>query len=309
MFNRSTSRIGVVTVTYNSAQVIDGFMISLLRQSWTDFLLYVVDNASTDATLEIIRRYHDRRICPIANRQNLGIAKGNNQGITAALANGCHSVLLINNDTEFGPLLIEQLAAGLTQHRCDMIAPKITVFGDETTIWSAGGGFNPLKGYAGFHFGLKQPDRGQFDVTRRVDHAPACCLLVRKEVFARIGKMDDLYFVYLDDTDFCFRAKLAGLTLVYLPSAKLLHKVSTLTGGPDSEFSVRYRTRNQIYFMLKHFGPWRALYYLPAFQLYQLAKLLFRKIDFAGFVLREKAFFEGLRVWRQSRLAASAAQS
>ena len=309
MSNRSTSRIGVITVTYNSAKVIDGFMTSLLAQTWTDFLLYVVDNASTDATLERMRRYHDPRIRLIANRQNLGIAEGNNQGITAALDEGCNSVLLINNDTEFGPLLVEQLASGLAQNGCDMIAPKITVFGDETTIWSAGGGFSPLKGYAGFHFGLNQPDRGQFDVTRKVDHAPACCLLVRKEVFVRIGKMDDRYFVYLDDTDFCFRAKRAGLTLIYLPTAKLLHKVSTLTGGPDSEFSVRYRTRNQIYFMLKHFGPWRAIYYLPAFQLYQLTKLLSRKIDFSGFVLREKAFFEGLRVWRQSRPAASVAQS
>jgi GT2 family glycosyltransferase len=300
MYGTSTSRIGVVTVTYNSAQVIDGFMTSLLRQSYSSFMLYVIDNASSDQTLQLIDRYPDSRIRIVARRRNLGIAEGNNQGIAAALADGCDSVLLINNDTEFGPLLIEQLAAGLSQYGCDMVAPKIVVFGDEATIWSAGGGFNPIKGYAGFHFGLNQRDRGQFDVTRKVDHAPACCLLVRKEVFARIGRMDDRYFVYLDDTDFCFRAKLAGLTLIYLPSAKLLHKVSTLTGGPDSEFSVRYRTRNQIYFMLKHFGLRRALYYLPAFQIYQLSKLLFRKIDLPGFVLREKAFVEGIRVWRQS---------
>lgn len=308
MANCPASRVGVITVTYNSAQVLDSFMSSLLKQNYSNFLLYIVDNASSDATLQIVARYFDPRIRLIANRGNLGIAEGNNQGIAAALADGCDLILLINNDTEFDPLLVEQLAVGLTQHACDMIAPKIIVYGDETTIWSAGGGFNPFKGYAGFHFGLNQRDCGQFDVARRVDHAPACCVLVRKEVFDRIGKMDDRYFVYLDDTDFCFRAKRAGLRLIYLPSAKLLHKVSALTGGPDSEFSVRYRTRNQIYFMLKHFGPWRALYYLPAFQLYQLAKLLFRKIDLAGFVLREKAFLEGLRVWWQSRVAASVAQ-
>ncbi|MBZ5501602.1 MAG: glycosyltransferase family 2 protein, partial [Acidobacteriia bacterium] len=138
------------------------------------------------------------------------------------------------------------------------------------------------------------------DAARVVDHAPACCLLVRKEVFARIGLMDSRYFVYLDDTDFCYRAKRAGLRLFYLPSARLLHKASSLTGGPESDFSVRYRTRNQIYFMLKHLGLWRGLYYLPAFQIFLVLKLIFREIDLSGFFLREKAFAEGLRVWRHS---------
>ncbi len=294
------SKIGVVTVTYNSSQVLEGFLTSLLRQTYSDFVLYVVDNASADKTLEQLSSYKDPRICLIANPQNLGIAEGNNQGIRSALAAGCGSVLLLNNDTEFGPSLLEDLTSGLQAHACDMSAPKILFHDNQRTIWSAGGGFNPLKGYAGFHYGLGQIDRGQFDEARSVKHAPACCLLIRKEVFEQIGLMDDLYFVYLDDTDFCYRAMRAGLKLVYLPSANLLHKASSLTGGPESEFSVRYRTRNQIYFILKHLGPWRGLYYLPAFQLYQLAKLVSRKIDISGFFVREKAFWEGLRVWRHS---------
>src|SRR5438132_4827537 len=249
-----TTRIGVVTVTFNSGQVIDGFLRSLLFQSYTDFLFYAVDNASADDTLQKLASYADPRIRMIGNQQNLGIAEGNNQGIRAAIEAGCDAVLLINNDTEFEPLLLDKLLTGMRQHGCDMIAPKILYYDNQQKIWSAGGGFNPLKGYAGFHYGVNQIDHGQFDEPREVEHAPACCLLVRKEVFARIGLMDDRYFVYLDDTDFCFRSKRAGLVVVYLPSATLLHKASSLTGGQGSDFCVRYLTRNQIYFMLKHLG-------------------------------------------------------
>lgn len=294
------ARIGAVTVTYNSSQVIDGFLASMLRQTHSNFILYVVDNASSDETLARVARYKDSRISFIPNQRNLGIAEGNNQGTEAALGAGCELILFINNDTEFDPCLLGKLVLGLKEHGCDMIAPKILFHDNQELLWSAGGGFSPLKGYAGYHYGLGQVDRGQFDAARVVDHAPACCLLVRKEVFARIGLMDSRYFVYLDDTDFCYRAKRAGLRLFYLPSARLLHKASSLTGGPESDFSVRYRTRNQIYFMLKHLGLWRGLYYLPAFQIFLVLKLIFREIDLSGFFLREKAFAEGLRVWRHS---------
>ena len=293
-------KIGVVTVTYNSSQVIDGFMASLLQQTYSEFVLYVIDNNSSDGTIRQVARHKDPRVSIVRNQRNLGFAEANNQGTHAALESGCESVLFINNDTEFEPLLLEKLAAGMKERGCDMIAPKILFHDNQQVIWSAGGGFNPWKGYAGYHYGVGQTDRGQFDVPRSVDHAPACCLLVRKEVFAKIGLMDSRYFAYHDDTDFCYRAKRAGLKLIYLPSAKLLHKASSLTGGPESNFSVRYRTRNQIYFMLKHLGLWRGLYYLPAFQAFLLWRLISREIDLPGFYLREKAFAEGLRVWRHS---------
>jgi GT2 family glycosyltransferase len=299
-FMNADMKIGVVTVTYNSAQVIDGFMTSMLRQTHANFALYVVDNASADQTLERVAQYHDPRISVIRNQRNVGIAEANNQGTYTSLEADCEAVLFVNNDTEFEPCLLDQLAAGMKEHTSDMIAPKILYYDGQQVIWSAGGGFSPFKGYAAYHHGFGQIDQGQFDVTRRVDHAPACCLLVRKDVFTRIGFMDSRYFVYHDDTDFCYRAMRAGLKLIYLPSAKLLHKASSLTGGPESEFSVRYCTRNQIYFILKHLGPWRGLIYLPAFQARLLWRLISRKVDFPSFLLREKAFAEGWKLWKHS---------
>jgi GT2 family glycosyltransferase len=290
------STIGVVTVTYNSAHVLDGFLSSILAQSHHNFILYVIDNASLDDTLERLARYDDRRIILIANRENAGVAKGNNQGICAALEAGCESVLLINNDTEFGDDLFLRLCTGLRDHQCAMAVPKIMYFEETNHIWCAGGYFDRLKGYLGVHSGQDEVDRGQFDQVRRVEYSPTCCMLIRKEVFERIGLMDEQYFVYFDDADFCLRARNNGIALVYLPKAKLWHKVSSLTGGGESEFAIHQLARNHIYYIRKNFAFWKRLCYLPAYQLRLLYKVLFRIVDWRGFVIRQNAVFEGYKM-------------
>lgn len=296
----SKPKVGIVTVTYNSERVICGFLDSFVAQVYSPLVMYVIDNASSDNTLELVADRGDQRVRVIANQDNRGIAEANNQGIRAALADGCELVLLMNNDTEFGPELVETLVDELARHKCDMAAPKIVYYDQPTRIWSAGGGMNARRGYAGFHHGYDELDRGQFDLPRFVEHAPACCLLVRREVFERIGLMDSQYFTYVEDTDFSYRAKMAGMKLMYIPSATVLHKAHSLTGGLFSPFMMKYTTRNRVYFMLKHFGAWRGIYYIPAYQAHLLGQLLSRKIKPSMFWIREKAFFEGLRVWRRS---------
>lgn len=293
-------KIGVVTVSFNSRHVIDGFLGSLLRQTYSDFILYVVDNASTDGTLERVRQEHDPRIRVIANAKNEGAAEGNNQGIRYAIDDGCDAVLFINNDTEFSPTLIQDLLQAADKFNCDMVAPKIVFYDRPDVIWSAGGGFYPSRGYASYLYGHGEVDRGQLDSARLVENAPTTCLLVRKAVFEKVGLLDDRYFAYVEDTDFCYRAKLAGLKLLYLPSVTLLHKAHSLTGGLLSNFMMRYTTRNRVYFMLKHLGTVRGLFYVTAYQVYLVAQLLTRKVGSSMFLVREKGFFEGVQVWRDS---------
>jgi GT2 family glycosyltransferase len=297
---RARMKVGVVTVAFNSRKVIDGFLSSLWRQTHSDFVLYVVDNESRDDTVEHIRRHHDPRIKIIANQKNTGAAEGNNQGIRAALADGCEAILMVNNDTEFSPDLLENLLTALREEKCEMVAPKILFYDPPNVIWSAGGGFYPSRGYASYLYGHGETDKGQFDTSRFVENAPTTCLLVHKKVFERIGLLDSRYFAYVEDTDFCYRAKLAGLKLLYLPRVTLLHKAHSLTGGLLSNFMMRYTTRNRVYFMLKHLGRIRALYFVCAYQVYLVMQFLLRKIGGPMFWVREKGFFEGLRVWRES---------
>lgn len=283
--------VGVVTVTYNSGTVIRDFVASLLKQSHTNFILYAVDNASSDETLGLLADYRDPRVLIIPNSENLGVAEGNNIGIRAALRDGCASVLLINNDTVIDSDVISRLLNGLEQYHCDMIVPKILYFDPSDTVWCAGGAFSPLRG-AARHFGFGQKDDGKFDQPREVQYSPTCCMLIKKGVFERIGLMDAKYFVYFDDTDFCLRARRAGMKLVYLPTARVYHKVSSLIGH-RSDLHLRYFTRNHVYYVMKNFRPWMILYYLPICQAHVFRRCLIAKNKAQAFFLAEKAFWEG----------------
>jgi GT2 family glycosyltransferase len=287
--------VGVVTVTFNSASVISGFMDSLLKQTHTEFILYVIDNASTDETLTQLSEYDDARLVIVPNKNNAGVAEGNNIGIRAALRDGCTSVLLINNDTVFDSNLLSKLVEGVQHHQCDMLVPKILYFDDPETIWCAGGYFSRIRRSAR-HFGHGQKDKGRFDRPRLIDYSPTCCMLIRAEVFERIGLMDANYFVYFDDTDFCYRAYRAGVKLFYLPTARMLHKVGSLTGG-ESDFYYSYTIRNHVYYILKHFPRWQILFYFPAYQLHILAKFILLLRKPRTFLLAERAFWAGISLF------------
>jgi len=244
-------KIGVVTVTYNSGPVLEEFLDSLSAQTHRNFVLYVVDNASQDDTLDKTNRRTDMRVVAIANTENLGVAEGNNQGIRAALAAGCECVLLLNNDTVFPADLIAQLFNGLEKCHCDMTTGKMYYYDRPDVYWCAGGRLLKWRGYEAKHDGEGQKDIGQFNQLRRVTYTPTCCLLIRRTVFGRVGLMDGLYFVYFDDVDFLYRCLKNGISLWFLPEAKLWHKVSSLTGHL-SDFALRYCSRNRAYFLRKN---------------------------------------------------------
>jgi hypothetical protein len=244
-------KIGVVTITYGSGEVLPDFFRSLDEQIYRNFVLIAIDNQSTDSTLEQLRGYTGCELLLIANDRNLGVAAGNNQGIRAAVAAGCEYVLLLNNDVCFGPHLFQQLVDGLAAYMCDMTTPLIYCHDPPDRIWCAGGYFQRWASLRIQHRGEGAVDRGQFDKAIPVTYAPTCCILFRREVFASVGLMDEAYFVYMDDVDFLYRAWKRKLVLYYLPKAKLWHKVSSLTGF-ESPFSVRYTTRNRAYFNAKH---------------------------------------------------------
>lgn len=286
--------LGVVTVTYNSASVIDDFMESMACQSDGDWKLYVIDNASRDDTLEkISQRFGtDDRLVAVSNAGNVGVAVGNNQGIRAALEDGCDTVLLLNNDTVFPAELFREMRRALDRLGADMLIPKMRYFDPSTRIWCAGGGFLPFRAMANVHYGEGEEDRGQYDQPKRVDYSPTCCMLIRKSVFDRIGLMDENFFVYSDDAEFCYRALRADLSLWYDPTPVLFHKVSALTGGM-SDFSILNATYGRVYMVRKHLGalaPWWLLLY----QILFLVRIVMPGYGLKRFRLLRKAYRDAM---------------
>lgn len=292
-------KVGVVTVTYNSATVLEGFMRSVLAQSHEDFILYIIDNASRDETLAILDGYADPRIRVIANKTNVGIAEGNNQGIALATRLGCDFVLLLNNDTEFGADLFATMLDGMERHDAEMLVPKMMYFEPKNTIWCAGGYFKPWMGYVCGHSGEGESDHGQFDVARPIEYAPTCCMLIRSAVFGNVGVMDTRYFVYGDDMDFCWRALKLQVRLWYDPSGVLYHKVSSLTGGSESDFSLQQATRNKVYFVLKNLGVLKIAYCLTIYQVIFLVKLLCGRDSRRVYLMKLSWYFKGIGLYLQ----------
>jgi len=249
--------IGVVTVLYNSSAVLPDFLASMEQQTYDKLFTYFVDNGSKDDSVKQCGAWgHDCVV--IENTTNVGVAEANNQGILAALADGCDSVLLLNNDTVFPPTLIELLHAQFRDSNCNMVAPKIYYHDRPNVIWCAGGRFHLLQSYHTEHFGVGKTDTSQYDTPAWVSYVPTCCLLIRRTVFDLVGLMDSRYFVYSDDADFLYRCQKKKLRVWYLPKAHLWHKVSSLTGS-GSEFSDHYCARNRIYFLRKHLSYGLAL--------------------------------------------------
>lgn len=299
-------KIGVVTVTYNSGKVIDEFLQCLLAQTYRQFVAYVVDNASRDDTRERLKALPDSRVILIEKRQNLGFAAGANVGIHAALESACDSILIINNDTAFEPQLIEKLLGGMLHHNCQMAAPKILFYQDPSKIWAAGGAIPWTRGFRPKHFGYGQTERGQFDKVRKVSFVPLCCTLISANVFRIAGFLDSQYFVYFEDIDFMYRARQAGVKLIYLPDAAVLHRPHALTGGPKSEFTVRQSTKNYFYFLLKNFGIWKTLPLLIANQAYFMARLLLGVDSLSLYYLKQASFREAFGLYRQWRIGVNA---
>jgi GT2 family glycosyltransferase len=291
-----TAKIGVVTVTYNSSNVIDEFMTSMLAQTHLNYVLYIIDNASSDDTLSKISKYNDERIVLIANKDNVGVAAGNNQGIKSSLSSNCTHVLLINNDTAFEPQFTEKLLAGLKAYRCDMVTPKIMHYNQPEVIWSAGGYFDKYRANAGKEIGANQIDKGEYDISIQVDYSSTCCLLICSDVFQSVGLMDEKYFCYFDDTDFCLRARQQQKILYYIFDAKMFHNASSLTGGCNSPFSIKQSARNKVFFIRKHYRSplkniWIYLYWI------ELCLRFFRGADtWEIFIARQKSFRTGFEI-------------
>lgn len=254
---------GLVTVLYNSADMLSGFFSSLDAQDRKDFALYAIDNASADDSVAAFRSLAASSAFPcelVENKTNAGVAAANNQGIAMALEAGCDYVALLNNDIEFPGDTLSRLHAAAERSGCDMVAPKVK-YHDTGKIWFAGGGFSAFKGIS-VHWHHAEDLAAYGLAQREIAYAPTCFVLVRRGVFEDVGLMDERYFVYFDDTDFMRRAKRAGKRILYLPEPLISHKASASTGGTMSDFSIRFLARNRILFLRKSYAwPRRILYY------------------------------------------------
>jgi GT2 family glycosyltransferase len=256
-------QLAVVIVNWNGRHLLDACLASVFEQQPPADQVLVVDNGSTDGSLQHLRTKWPQ-VTALEAGANLGFSAGNNLGIRDALAAGAEYVLLLNNDAQLLPGALGELLAGLQDAGADAwaAAPKILHRADPALIWSAGGRFHWWRGLS-VDRGWGERDRGQYDRPELVEFANACCLLVRGRIFRDVGFLDEDYFMYFEDSELAARAGRTGARVAYRPAARVLHDVQGSSGGTHGEPSAAalyYWTRNRRRFISRNVrGPVRRL--------------------------------------------------
>lgn len=249
-------KLAIVLVNYNGKQYNTACIESILTQQDSHELkIIVVDNASQDDSMQILQELYgaDIRVEWIRLDDNYGFSYANNIGIRRAQEWGADYVLLLNNDTETAPDMIAQIVACAGRHPNSVIAPKIYYSDNRDILWSAGGAVSPIIRKVR-HIGLNQTDRGQFNEEQPIEFATGCCLLLPREVIDKAGVLDERFFMYYEDTEYCFRLQRVGIEIYYCPQARLYHKVGASSKGADSPLCAYYIARNWLLCNHIHLG-------------------------------------------------------
>ena len=258
--------ISVIVVSWNVGALLERCLASVLAEAaaWQQGTVdvVVVDNASTDRTPELIRERFPT-VTLLVNETNQGFAAACNRGI--AVTSG-DAVLLCNPDTELQPGALPALAAALVEHpEAGVVGPVLlnpdgstqssrrrfptlaTALLESTIVQQHIPGLPHFRSF----YCLDRAD----DQEQQVDWLVGACLLLRRTALKRVGPLDERFFMYFEETDWCLRARHAGWQAWYLPRARVLHH-----GGKSSE---QYIAKRHHYFMeskqrfyAKHFGPW-----------------------------------------------------
>jgi GT2 family glycosyltransferase len=265
-------KLAIVVLNWNGLEDTRALLRTLERcrvpAGWSAEVM-VVDNGSTDGSAARIGAEFPQ-VDVLALPANLRFAGGNNQGIARALAAGADAIMLLNNDTEADPALLERLLLALEQHpEAGAVAPLIYFAAPSRRIWYAGGRCTPALGLAA-HRGLRQLDRGQYRSIERTGYLTGCCLLARRAVWEKVGLLDERYFIYAEDADWCLRARRAGFALLFVPTARLWHKVSA-SAGAQSRWKIYQRLRANLTLFARNARGLARLTWAPAFVAQQFA--------------------------------------
>jgi GT2 family glycosyltransferase len=289
-------QLSVILLNYNGARDTIDCVGSLRKSSFKDFEVVVVDNASSDDSVDLLKAR-----CPdvtlLVNNRNLGFAGGSNIGIRHALKKGSEFLLLLNNDTTVDPDVLGILVKTMEENpQAAIVGGKIYYSDRPNVIWFAGGYFNANSGF-GDHYGKSEEDRGQYNKVRECDFITGCCMLIRSEVCQKIGFLDQSYFLYYEDADFCTRARRAGYSVLYLPGAIIYHKISRATSW-DSPVYIYFNLRNKLFYLQRNSRPWKWLPHLPRlfyFYLRQFVRLVLKWHDLAATRAAWFGLVDGLR--------------
>ena len=245
--------LSLVLVNWNSKDDTLACVSSLLSAGAVEKQIVVVDNGSNDGSVEALHKQFGRRVTVLESGKNLGFTGGVNKGVAFALEQGAEWIFIINNDTIVAPDFFAHFEPRLEDiSPFKIFAPLIFYYDEPETVWFLGERLLPG---TLFTSGLykNQPVPAELPEIIPVDFVSGCGMLVWRKVFEDVGFFDTSLFMYGEEVDFCWRARLAGYQMAAVPGAKMWHKVSA-SANRDRPNTRYLRVRNQIRFYRKYSG-------------------------------------------------------
>ena len=251
----SESLLSVVIVNWNAKEYIAGCLKYVLNSNYPHFEVILVDNHSEDGSINVLRDALSKdelnRIDFILNDKNYGAAYALNQG--AERAKGKYITFLATDTKVEKKCFFELIKVFETDDAIGAVSSKLLMMNDHVRIDSAGEYLSQYGILIQRHAG-QEIDRGQFDSMVDIFSAKGTALTVRKKVFDGAGGFPEDYFMFLEETDLCWRVWLSGYRIVFVPQARIYHACGvSINKSPKRNYLVKYYgTRNYIYTLLKN---------------------------------------------------------
>jgi GT2 family glycosyltransferase len=269
--------LSVVVVSYNTKKLLKQCLESVYKYTkGISFEVIVVDNASKDGSVEVIKnlklkmKNDNRKFKIILNNKNFGFAKANNQGME--IAQGKY-LLLLNSDTKLQENSFKKMIDWMDKNKKVGISSCQLVYQDGS-IQRTGGYFPTLPRIFAWVFFIDdlpfikelikpfhphEPQAGwlssqYFQKQRFQDWVTGAFFLIRKKVIGQIGGLDEKFFMYVEEMEFCYRAKRAGWQIAYVPLTKIIH-LARKSGSQAGALLGEYR--GLVYFYQKHKPAWQ----------------------------------------------------
>lgn len=238
--------VSIVILNWNGMEHLETCLPSVTTQSYENVEVIVVDNGSTDGSIEYVEQNFET-VKLVCNETNVGFAEGNNIGIRVA-SGDC--IVVLNNDTEVDKDWISSFMKVANEHpEVGMLACKILSYYDRKQIDCVGHLIYPDGLSRGR--GRGEIDEGQYDKIVEVAFPSGCAALYRREMLEQIGLFDKDFFIYVEDSDLGIRGRLAGWKCLYVPDAVVYHKYSATMGGYSPGKAIMIE-RNRIWFLVKN---------------------------------------------------------
>jgi GT2 family glycosyltransferase len=283
-------KVAVVIVNYNGKHITLECLKSFEKVSYPFFELIVVDNGSRDDSAAAIRS-HFPHVTLFETGENLGFSGGNNIGILYALKTAADYILLLNNDTIVDPHCLQAFVTSFQKHpNAGILGAKIYRFDFPDQFDHFGGMWNRSKAQFDLIGHRIVDDHCSWEEEKEVDYVCGCALMAKREVFERIGLLEPRFFLYWEESDFCFRAKKIGFKVFTCPQAKVWHKISASI--QSKTYATYFWWRNRLFWVerncsLREKMKISLFVFLPEiFKLYKLKML--RKLQLLFFATHER---------------------